>query len=118
MLEENEGKLAEAIKNDLGRCEHESYLAEFATCLSEAKEALSSVSKWAKPLGTLCIHKCWCSAIYYSGVSVPMIQMKGMSSAEIQYQPLGVVLIISPWNYPINLCLAPLIGAISAGMIS
>jgi len=50
-LEENEDVLAEALEKDLGRCKHEAFVAEFSTTLAEAKEAVSSLSKWMKPTG-------------------------------------------------------------------
>jgi len=52
-LEENEDVLAEALEKDLGRCKHEAYVAEYSTTLAEAKEAVSSLSKWMKPTGSV-----------------------------------------------------------------
>jgi len=67
--------------------------------LSEIKESLAHLSSWMAP------HK----------VSTPLWNGKGLSSSFILQQPLGVVLIIAPWNYPFNLLIAPLVGAIAAG---
>eukprot|EP01087_Luapelamoeba_hula_P000937 TRINITY_DN1069_c0_g1_i1.p1 TRINITY_DN1069_c0_g1~~TRINITY_DN1069_c0_g1_i1.p1 ORF type:complete len:469 (-),score=78.96 TRINITY_DN1069_c0_g1_i1:152-1558(-) len=99
MVEENEEALAGALQHDLHKSKHDAYVAELAQLLAEVREAATNIYKWAAP----------------QGVSVPMLQIKGMSTAAIQPQPLGLVLVIAPWNYPVNLCLCPLIGALSAG---
>lgn len=96
---ENEEQILEALAQDLGRCRMESVLSEISTTVAEIDLALRNLKTWAHP----------------QRVSTPLAQMKGLSHSEIHKQPLGVVLIIAPWNYPINLCLAPLVGALAAG---
>ncbi|MCO4770005.1 MAG: aldehyde dehydrogenase family protein [Deltaproteobacteria bacterium] len=97
MVKENEDRMAQALKEDLGRPHYEAILAEVHYLLSEAEEAIDAVADWMEPVYT----------------SAPLALQPG--TAYIKPEPLGVVLIIAPWNYPIQLALAPLIGAISAG---
>ncbi len=94
---ENEEQILEALAQDLGRCRMESVLSEISTTVAEIDLALRHLKTWAHP----------------QRVSTPLAQMKGLSHSEIHKQPLGVVLIIAPWNYPINLCLAPLVVRLS-----
>ena len=84
-----------AAKADLGRPAFEAYF-EIAT-LGEVDKALKKLKTWVKP----------------QKVGVPIDQFP--SSAWIQPEPLGVVLIIGPWNYPFQLMMSPLVGAIAAG---
>jgi aldehyde dehydrogenase (NAD+) len=65
--------------------------------IQEVDYAIKHLRSWVKP----------------KKVSVPLTQMPGR--AKIYAEPLGVVLIISPWNYPLQLAVSPLIGAIAAG---
>ncbi|KAL6063091.1 NAD(P)-dependent benzaldehyde dehydrogenase [Balamuthia mandrillaris] len=99
MLEENEEVFLAALNKDLGRCKTESILSEILLTKREAEHAIANLKNWMHP----------------TKVSTPLAQVKLLSSSAIQTQPLGVVLIIAPWNYPLNLVLAPLIGAIAAG---
>jgi aldehyde dehydrogenase (NAD+) len=87
--------IVEAAKQDLGRPEYEAYF-EIAT-IAEIKQALKSLKQWMKP----------------QRVASPIDQFP--STAWIQPDPLGVVLIIGPWNYPFQLIVSPLVGAIAAG---
>jgi aldehyde dehydrogenase (NAD+) len=87
--------IVEAAKQDLGRPEYEAYF-EIAT-IAEIKQALKSLKQWMKP----------------QRVASPIDQFP--STAWIQPDPLGVVLIIGPWNYPFQLVISPLVGAIAAG---
>jgi aldehyde dehydrogenase (NAD+) len=87
--------IVEAAKQDLGRPEYEAYF-EIAT-VAEIKQALKSLKQWMKP----------------KRVASSIDQFP--SSAWIQPDPLGVVLIIGPWNYPFQLVISPLVGAIAAG---
>lgn len=87
--------ILQAAKADLGRPAFEAYF-EIAT-LSEINLALKKLHIWAKP----------------QRVRSPMDQFP--ASAWIQPDPLGVVLIIGPWNYPFQLMISPLVGAIAAG---
>jgi acyl-CoA reductase-like NAD-dependent aldehyde dehydrogenase len=87
--------ILQAAKADLGRPAFEAYF-EIAT-LVEINLALKNLKTWAKP----------------QRVKSPIDQFP--ASAWIQPDPLGVVLILSPWNYPFALVLTPLIGAIAAG---
>ncbi|MFW5925781.1 MAG: aldehyde dehydrogenase family protein [Myxococcota bacterium] len=97
MVEENEQAFVEAIRKDMGRSGFETTLAETGYLIGEVKHTLKNLDKWAKP----------------KKVKAPMAAQPG--KAYVQYEPLGVVLNIAPWNYPLQLALAPAIGAISAG---
>ncbi len=97
MLVEHEDKILTALANDLHKAPMEAYATEVGLVLGEIKDALKNLDRWCAP------HK----------VKVAMSFKPG--SAEIRPEPLGVVLIIAPWNYPAQLLLAPLVAALAAG---
>lgn len=86
-----------ALKADLGKCELEAYVGELALVLGEIDQALKQLTRWCKP----------------RRVRVPLPFQ--LASGRVVPDPLGVVLIISPWNYPFQLALGPLVSAIAAG---
>lgn len=89
--------IREASRKDLGKSSAEADLTEVFPVVSEAKFAAKNVKKWMKP----------------QKVSTPL-SLFGASS-WIKYEPKGVCLIISPWNFPFNLTFGPLVSAIAAG---
>ncbi|GLT66198.1 hypothetical protein SLA2020_385800 [Shorea laevis] len=97
MIDENEKMIVEALYEDLGKPELESFTAEITMLKSSSKEALEQLKRWMTP------EKVKTSVSLYP------------SSAEIVSEPLGVVLVISTWNFPFLLSLDPVIGAIAAG---
>jgi aldehyde dehydrogenase (NAD+) len=97
MLEENEAAFCDALQKDLGKPVTESWLHEISFVVSAAKYAAKHLKRWAAD----------------KRKSTPVYARPGR--CWIHTEPLGVVLIISPWNYPLQLCLAPLVSAISAG---
>lgn len=97
LVRENSEALLDALREDLGRPAFEGWLAEIHYLEVEIEEILKAVDGWMKPRKT----------------STPLVLQPGR--AYVQPDPLGVVLIISPWNYPIQLCLAPLAAALAAG---
>ncbi|SOE08605.1 aldehyde dehydrogenase (NAD+) [Hoeflea halophila] len=97
MIEENEAAINEALNADLGKSCFEARMTEVGTVLSEIVHTLSKLRSWMRP----------------TRVSTPLSNQPGHS--RIVHEPLGVVLIMAPWNYPFNLTLTPLIGAIAAG---
>jgi aldehyde dehydrogenase (NAD+) len=97
LVTEREKELSAALADDLGRPAFEAWLADLAPVLTEAEFALKHLNSWAKP----------------TRVKVPLVVQPGR--AWYQYEPLGVALIIGPWNYPLHLVLAPLVGAVAAG---
>lgn len=96
-IKQNETALADALKKDLNKAETESYMCETGMVLDEIRFHIKNVRRWARP----------------RRVSTPLAQF--YSRSFISPEPYGVALIVSPWNYPVQLCLEPLIGAISAG---
>ncbi|MFM8314844.1 MAG: aldehyde dehydrogenase family protein, partial [Deltaproteobacteria bacterium] len=92
-----ESQILEALKADLGKSELEAYVGEVGSLLEEIRFAVRHLKKWMKP----------------EKVATPMIQWPAKS--RLYSEPLGVVLIIAPWNYPVQLSLSPLIGAMAAG---
>ena len=92
-----ERELAEALYNDLHKSYEEAYLTEISIVLAEIDNFLKHLKGWAAP----------------SKKSTPLKMFP--SHSEILTEPLGVSLIIAPWNYPVQLLLNPLIGAIGAG---
>jgi aldehyde dehydrogenase (NAD+) len=97
MLAEREGDFVAALSVDLGRRAVDSWLADVAPVTAESAYARKHLTRWNRR----------------KRVSVPLAAMPGR--AWYEYEPLGVVLIIGPWNYPVQLTLAPLVGALSAG---
>lgn len=97
-LLEHEKVLLMALEKDFGcRAHEESRLIELIPLLGEIKHAKRHLSKWMRPSKR---------RVHIS--SFPAV-------AKVVYQPKGVVGVISPWNYPVLLCLGPLVGAIAAG---
>ena len=98
LLRDNEGRFAAAVDEDFGdRSEHETRLAELYIVAAEAADAQGNLRKWMRA----------------ERVSTPLHLLPGR--ARIERQPRGVAGIISPWNYPVQLALAPAIGALAAG---
>jgi aldehyde dehydrogenase (NAD+) len=92
----NEEKICKALYQDLHKSKEEAYLTEIGIVISEINYHIKKLKKWKS-----------------KRVSSPLSLFP--SSSKIIYEPLGVVLIIAPWNYPFQLLINPLIGAISAG---
>lgn len=92
-----EPELTEALWNDLGKSAFESYASEIGLILREIKSAKKHLAGWSKE------KKC------------PTPLFMAGSKSFVHPEPYGVVLIIAPWNYPVQLTLSPLIGAIAAG---
>jgi aldehyde dehydrogenase (NAD+) len=97
MLVDHEGTLTDALHDDLGKSAIEAYTTEIGFTINEIDHALKHIGGWAKP----------------RKVSLPLHFRPG--SARIHPEPLGTVLIIAPWNYPLQLVLAPLVAAVAAG---
>ena len=96
-IRKNESEIELALFKDLGKSEGESYLTEIHFVYAELKIAINNIDKWAKR-----------KSVRSSLLNFP-------SSDYIIAQPFGNTLHISPWNYPFQLSIAPLIGAIAAG---
>ncbi|MBI2704309.1 MAG: aldehyde dehydrogenase family protein [Actinobacteria bacterium] len=97
MLDENEGELVRALKEDLGRPAMEAFTADIGGTRTEVKHILKHFESWATP----------------RKVSMPLTVQP--AKGRIIPEPLGVALIISPWNYPIYLLVNPIAAAIAAG---
>jgi aldehyde dehydrogenase (NAD+) len=97
LVEERESDIAAALAEDLGRPAFESWLGEVASTKTEAAYARKRLKNWMRP----------------RRAPLPVTQLPGR--AWVQYDPLGVVLIIGPWNYPVYLSLSPLVAAVAAG---
>ncbi|XAR73114.1 Aldehyde dehydrogenase (NAD(+)) [Bertholletia excelsa] len=97
MLDDKEKDIMAALYQDLSKPQHESFISEISLTKASCKLALKELKRWIMP----------------EKVKTPMTTMP--SSAEIVSEPLGVVLVISTWNYPFLLSLDPVIGAIAAG---
>lgn len=96
-VQEREPEIAAALADDLGRPPAEAWLGDIASTKGEAVYALKHLKKWMRR----------------RRASLPLAQLPGR--AWVQYDPLGVVLVIGPWNYPLYLSLAPLVAAVAAG---
>jgi coniferyl-aldehyde dehydrogenase len=98
LVRDNEARFVDAVSRDFGhRSAHETRLAELYIVGAEIAQARKHLARWMRP----------------QRVATPLHLLPGR--ARIERQPVGVVGIISPWNYPVQLALAPALGALAAG---
>ena len=97
MIEENEEEFLAALRADLGKPTAEGFITDLAFVTGEIKLMLKNLKKWNK------VEK----------VPTPLVAMPAKS--QLIPEPLGVVCVIAPWNYPVQLLLVPAAGAIAAG---
>jgi aldehyde dehydrogenase (NAD+) len=97
LIKSNEKTLMDALKQDLNKSEFDSYISEIGIVLEELRFTIKNLRKWAKPRRV-------------------KTSLTGLGSKSYIYpEPYGVALIIAPWNYPFQLSIAPLIGAMASG---
>ncbi len=96
-IQKNESSIIDALQKDLGKPPFEAYASEIHLILTDINHALKHLATWSKP----------------KKVHTPFTHFPGKS--YIVPEPRGVVLIMAPWNYPVQLTLLPLVGAIAAG---
>lgn len=92
-----EPDILKALKEDLNKASFEAYETEIGIVLQELNHTIQHLHRWASP----------------SRVPTPLMHFP--ASSHVYREPYGTVLIMSPWNYPFQLTLVPLIGALAAG---
>jgi aldehyde dehydrogenase (NAD+) len=97
LIRENAEDFAKALASDLGKPEVEAYTTDLMIVSQEAAQAVKKLPKWMRPQ------------------RVPTPLQSRPARSRILSEPLGVVLVIAPWNYPVQLLFLPLIGSIAAG---
>ncbi|ROS01186.1 aldehyde dehydrogenase (NAD+) [Sinobacterium caligoides] len=97
LLDDKEEELMTALMADSGKAEFTAYAGDIVFVRGEAKHAMKQLKQWMKPRKT----------------ATPIYLQPGKS--YVRPEPLGVILIIGAWNFPIHLTLGPLVGAIAAG---
>lgn len=97
MLDKYEKEIYDVLKKDLNKSKHEALMTELGVLHSEINFTLKHLKKW----------------MIMNEKPAPLTH-KGTTNYTM-YEPYGVTLLLSPWNYPIQLALAPAIGAIAAG---
>ncbi|CAM5235123.1 aldehyde dehydrogenase family protein [Streptomyces xanthochromogenes] len=98
MLTTHGADLAEALHADLGKSSTEAFRTEIDFTIREIDHTLEHLADWLRP----------------EPAPVPA-HLGADATARTQYDPLGVVLVIAPWNYPVQLLLTPLLGALASG---
>ncbi|GAA6771289.1 hypothetical protein AAGS39_20350 [Flavobacterium sp. CGRL2] len=96
-IQKSEDLIIKALYDDFKKPEFEAVVTETSYVISELKDVIKNIHKWAKP-----------KRVFPSLLNFP-------STDKIYKEPYGNVLIIAPWNYPFQLALCPLIAAVAAG---
>ncbi|MFI5688953.1 aldehyde dehydrogenase family protein [Streptomyces sp. NPDC051636] len=97
LLRDHVEDFAAALHTDLRKSRTEAYAAEIGFTIREIDHILVNLAEWLRP------------------VPVAVTGCPPGSTAHLQYDPLGVVLVMAPWNYPVQLLLVPVAGALAAG---
>ncbi len=98
-VQKHEPHIIDALHEDMHRSSTEAYLSEVGYVTGEIRNAIKSVGKWMRP-----------KKMFSPLAAAP-------SRSMLVSQPLGSTLIVGPWNYPVQLALAPLVGAVAAGNV-
>lgn len=93
----NEKQIQKALYEDLNKSEMEGYMSEIGMVYEELNVAIKNLKKWMKP----------------KRIATPLAQFHATS--KIYKDPMGVVLVMAPWNYPFQLSIVPLVSSIAAG---
>ena len=102
VLKSNQKELVEAMSTDFGhRSEHQSIFTDIASAIGPIRHAQKHLAGWQKKKQK-------------RKVTPGILALLG-AKAWVEYQPLGVVGVISPWNFPVNLTFTPLAGILAAG---
>lgn len=96
-IDRHEEEIYEALSQDLGKSKYEAYLAEVQLVRQEIKTSLKHLHRWMKP-----------KRVGSTAATFP-------SKGKVFREPFGVTLVLSPWNYPFQLAMVPLVGAIAGG---
>ncbi|MFF7630105.1 aldehyde dehydrogenase family protein [Streptomyces cyaneofuscatus] len=99
LLTEHGDDLADALRADLGKSRKEAYRTEIDFTVREIDHTLEHLAHWLRP----------------EPAPVPAHLAPTGATAQTVLDPLGVVLVIAPWNYPVQLLLAPVVGALASG---
>jgi aldehyde dehydrogenase (NAD+) len=97
VIRNNHKLILDALASDMRKPKLEAYASEIAITLNEIKYIIQKLPSWTRPKMVM--------------TARPLLP----SICSITKEPLGVVLIIAPWNYPFQLAMAPLVGAVAAG---
>lgn len=92
-----EKDIEEALKKDLNKAYMESYMTEISVVMAEIKTLIKNLDKWSKVKSKL----------------TPLSHMPGKST--VYREPFGTVLVLAPWNYPFQLAMMPVVGAVAGG---
>lgn len=98
MIDENKTELCAALRHDLNKPEQETGMMELGVVTNAITYALKNLHSWMQPTKVN-----------------PIIQARALYTFNVRHDPLGVVLIIGAWNYPVQLTLVPLVGALAGG---
>lgn len=96
-LKANENRILDALQQDLGKSPFEGYATELGLVYDEINLCLKKMDSWVRP----------------RRVPTPLLHFH--STSKVYASPSGIVLVLSPWNYPIQLALVPLVDALAAG---
>ncbi len=96
-VQAHERDIVAALQADLQKPEVETLVSEILTVTEDIRHTLANLKRYMRPKRAM-----------------PSLMMAG-TQAWVHREPMGVVLIISPWNYPFNLCMIPLVSALAAG---
>ena len=96
-LKDNEERVLDCLKEDLGKAPFEGYATELGLVYEEINMCLKKMGSWARP----------------RRVPTPLVHFH--STSKVYPSPYGVLLVLSPWNYPLQLALVPVVDGIAAG---
>lgn len=99
-VQENRGRIQKAVYEDFQKPATEVDISEIYPVVTEIRHALKNLDRWTQP----------------TSIDAPITYLGTWS--EIRYEPKGVCLIISPWNFPFNLAVGPLVSCLAAGNVA